>query len=191
MDVFAWGNSRAIEKKNIMVPQVGFVHAEDVLKTQEVVTGHLTEEENQRGREEGAREKKNKCHYWFGVETEQASTDLQLTAAATRNKKREKTKTKAASDCDPGVNVFFTLDKPHQNKLWLKTSHFIHTFKTKLQPPSGTFCSVKHMQTSTHNTESMLAGGDAAALCSLICLTAIKACGNLWEGSEERKHYVA
>lgn len=58
MDVFAWGNSRAIEKKNIMVPQVGFVHAEDVLKTQEVVTGHLTEEENQRGREEGAREKK-------------------------------------------------------------------------------------------------------------------------------------
>lgn len=101
------GNSRAIEKKkNITVPQVGFVHAEDVLKTQEVITGHLTRgrEPEGEGGSEGAREKKTtKCHYWFGVETEQAAADLQLTAAATRNKKKEE-KQKTASDCDPGVN---------------------------------------------------------------------------------------
>lgn len=106
MDVFTWGKQQSDREEEHNGTSGWFRPCRGC--TENSRSRHWSPDKRRRtrgGGREGAREKKNKCHYWFGVETEQASADLQLTAAATRNKKKEGKKKKAASDCDPGVNM--------------------------------------------------------------------------------------
>lgn len=107
MDVFAWGKQQSDREEEHNGTSGWFRPCRGC--TENSRSHHWSPDKRRRTRGEGGREgargkNKNKCHYWFGEDTEQASADLQLTAAATRNKKKEE-KQKAASDCDPGVNM--------------------------------------------------------------------------------------